>query len=119
VLREDHFKCPVCTKAFNVKDNELIRPSLLAQNILDNGIHLSDEEKALKISIADSIDKLHQLYNEYEKFKVNLDLECHEHFVEIRRQMDIHREHLMAKFDKIYIEMVEKTKTFEAVSETK
>jgi hypothetical protein len=86
----------------------------MVQKILDNGRHLSEEEKALQSSIADSIDKLHQLYNEYEKYKVNLDLECHEHFVEIRRQMDIHREHLMARFDTIFIEMVEKTKVFEA-----
>jgi hypothetical protein len=42
-------------------------------------------------------------------------MEYHENFVEIRQQLDTRRERVSVKFDNIYIEMAEKTKTFEAV----
>ena len=45
--------------------------------------------------------------------KNKLDLECHNHFQEIRFQLDQHIEELKEKIDDIYMEMIEKTKEFE------
>jgi len=46
--------------------------------------------------------------------KTKLDFECHNNFQEIRRIIDEHREKLKLKIDEIYMEMIEKTKNFEA-----
>jgi hypothetical protein len=53
----------------------------------------------------------------YEQFTLNKpspELEVHEHFTEIRRNIDFHREKLKEKIDDIYMEMIEKTKKIEA-----
>jgi len=56
------------------------------------------------------------MYQEFKMGKVglHLDLECHNHFQEVRRQLDMHREKLKERVDDIYMEMIEKTKEFEA-----
>ena len=41
-------------------------------------------------------------------------MDVHEHFQEIRFQLDEHRETLKGKIDDIYMQMIDKTKTFEA-----
>ena len=51
--------------------------------------------------------------DEFTYNKTKLDLDCHEHFQEIRFQLDMHREKLKQKIDDIYMEMIEKTKEFE------
>ena len=51
---------------------------------------------------------------EFISSKNGLDLNCHNHFQEIRFQLDQHREELKEKIDNIYMEMIEKTKAYEA-----
>jgi hypothetical protein len=46
--------------------------------------------------------------------KSKLDLDVHNHFQEIRFKLDEHREELKQKIDDIYMEMIEKSKEFEA-----
>ena len=41
-------------------------------------------------------------------------MECHEHFQEMRFQIDLQREKLKEKIDDIYMEMIEKTKENES-----
>ena len=45
--------------------------------------------------------------------KNGLYLDCHDHFQEIRFQIDQHREKLKEKIDDIYMEMIDETKEFE------
>ncbi len=52
----------------------------------------------------------------FELFKRNkneLDFNCQNHFSELRRKLDLHRENLKEKIDDIYIEMIEATKEYE------
>jgi hypothetical protein len=46
--------------------------------------------------------------------KTSIDLNCHNHFQELRFQIDEHREELKAKIDKVALEMIDKTKQLEA-----
>jgi hypothetical protein len=55
-----------------------------------------------------------QMYEQFTLNKTKLDLDVHEHFQEIRFQLDQHREEFKVKIDDIYMEMIEKTKKFEA-----
>jgi hypothetical protein len=77
-------------------------------------VYLSDEEFALKKKIEDSIRMVFQMYEQFTLNKIKLDLDVHEHFQEIRFQLDETREELKVKIDDIYMEMIDKTKQFEA-----
>ena len=81
---------------------------------LDDQIYLSDEEIDLNKKIEDSIKLFFQMYEQFTLRKNYLDLECHNHFQKIRRQLDMHREKIKKKVDEIYMGMIQKTKDFEA-----
>ena len=51
--------------------------------------------------------------NQFEMNKISLDSDCHNHFQEIQRQIDLHREKLIEKIDIIYMEMIDGTKECE------
>jgi hypothetical protein len=55
------------------------------------------------------------MYEEFNLNKTRIDLDVHNHFQEIRFKLDEHREEFKVKIDDIYMEMIEKTKNFEAV----
>ena len=75
---------------------------------------MSEEEIILKQKIEESIRNVHEMCDELELNKISLDSDCHNHFQEIRRQIDLHREKLVEKIEKIYMEMINRTKECEA-----
>jgi hypothetical protein len=113
IVKQNGIKCAECKQDFEIKDNDF-KINNLVKNLLDEHVYLSDDEVSLKKQIEDSIRKLHQLYEQFTLNKTNRDLAIHEHFQEIRRNIDLHREELKVKIDDIYMEMIEKTKKFEA-----
>ena len=66
------------------------------------------------MKIQDSIRQFFQMYEQFTLNKTNRDLDVHEHFQEIRFKLDEHREELKQKIDHTYMEMIDKTKKFEA-----
>ena len=113
VVQHNKIKCGDCKKDFKVKDNEF-KTNNFVKKLLDEHICFSDEEISLKKQIQDSIRTFFQVYEEFCLNKTNRDLDVHNHFQEIRRNIDLHREKLKEKIDDIYMEMIEKTKKFEA-----
>ena len=113
VVKQNRIKCAKCKNAFQVKDNEFKAINILKEQ-LDELLYLSDEEVSLKKRAEDSIRQFFQMYEQFTLNKTTLDLNVHEHFQEIRFQLDEHREHLKVKIDDIYMEMIEKTKNFES-----
>ena len=75
---------------------------------------LNEEEKSLKQKIEESIKLFYKMYSKFSLSKTKFDLDCHNHFQEIRFQLDLHREKLKEKIDDIYMEMINRTKEFEA-----
>ena len=110
--------CEPCGDEFVAK-NIQIKANKLATLHLNAEHHLSDEEKMLKNDIDNLIAEFQQLYDQLKREKTQLGINCHEHFVEIRRQIDIHREELKEKIDQIALEMIEKTKEQEEVFKQK
>ncbi len=98
---------------FEIKGNEFLSIEILKEQ-LDELLYLSDEEFSLKNKIEESIQTFFQMYEQFTLNKTTLDLDVHEHFQEIRFQLDEHREVLKQKIDDIYMEMIQKTKKFEA-----
>ena len=64
--------------------------------------------------IEESIQLFYEMYEKFSLSKTKLDLECHNHFQEIRFQLDMHREKLKEKIDDIYMKMIQNTKGYEA-----
>jgi hypothetical protein len=114
VIKENRIKCIECKQDFEVKGNDFKTVDLV-KKLLDELVYLSDEEFSLKKLLEDSFGKIFQMFEKFTLNKTKLDLDVHEHFQEIRFQLDEHRENLKQKIDDIYIEMIEKTKKFESL----
>jgi hypothetical protein len=106
-------KCGECKQEFQVKDNDFKTIEILKKQ-LDDHVYLSDEEFELKKQIEDSIRTFFQMFEQFSLNKTTLDLDVHNHFTEIRFKLDEHREQLKQKIDQIYLEMIDKSKKFEA-----
>jgi hypothetical protein len=111
--KQNSIKCIECKQDFEVKDNDFKTINSVKKQ-LDDHVYLSDEEFSLKKQIEDSIRQFFQLYEQFTLDKTNLDLDVHNNFQEIRFQLDEHREKLKEKIDDIYMEMIDKTRKFEA-----
>jgi hypothetical protein len=114
VTKENRIKCGECKQDFQVKNNEFQSIKILKKQI-DDFLFLSDEEFSLKKQIEGSIRKFFQLYEQFTLDKTKLDLDVHNHFQEIRRNIDLHREKLKETIDDIYMETIQQTKKFEVV----
>ena len=112
IIKENKIKCAKCNEDFEVRDN-VFETNKIIQQQLDDGVYLSEEEFNLRQNVNESIRVFYQIYEEFTLSKNKLDLECHNHFQEIRFQLDLHREKLKDKIDHIYMEMIDKTKEFE------
>jgi hypothetical protein len=113
IVKQNRIKCAECKQDFRVKDNEFKSNEIIKKQ-LDDLLFLSDEEIDLKKKIQDLIQTFFQIYEQFTLNKTNLDLDVHEHLQEIRFQLDEHREKLKERIDDIYMEMIDKTKQFEA-----
>ena len=112
-VNQNRIQCVKCKQEFELINNDF-KSIQFIQDQIDNKIYFSDEEINLKQRIEDSITSIHQMYEQFTLSKNTLDLDCHNHFQEIRFQIDEHREKLKKKIDDISMEMIDKTKEFEA-----
>ena len=113
VLKTNSIKCATCKISYNV--NELkFKPNKTIENLLSQGVHLSDEEKALKQQIEQEIDEFYKLCDELREKNALIEVEVYDHFVEVRRKIDIRREETKSRIDDIYMEMIDLAKQVEA-----
>ena len=113
VLKANKIQCVKCKQEFEVNGINF-KINKFAKQMLDEQKYFSDEEISLRQKIDESIRVFYQMYEDFILGKTKLDLDCHNHFQEVRFQLDEHREKLKEKIDDIYMEMIEKTKEFEA-----
>jgi hypothetical protein len=113
VLHDKCIKCATCKVTFDL-DTHTFVPNRILKNLLEKQFYLSDEEKFLKKSLENSLQDFFKLSEGYDQARNAIGLKAHEHFQEIRYQIDLHREKLIEKIDKIYLSMIEQTKNVEA-----
>jgi len=114
VLRHNKIKCKVCNQEFSVKDNDLIRENKLAKSLIEKEVYLDAEESSLKKSLKESIETFFILCEQFQQTKDSFELDFHNHFQEVRRKIDLQREELKEKIDKVALQMIEQTKIAEA-----
>ena len=112
VRKLNQIKCPTCNEAFSIKESNFTSNESI-ESLLKREAYLNENEKNMKRSVETSFQIQCQLHSEFKSNKVALDLECHEHFQEMRRTIDIHREEMKAKIDQVSLEMIAQTKEFE------
>jgi hypothetical protein len=113
VLHDKSIKCSTCKVTFNL-DTHTFVPNRLLKNLLEKQFYLSDEEKDLKKSLENSLQDFFKLSEGYHQAKNAIGLKAHEHFQEMRYQMDLHREKLIEKIDEVYLNMIAQNKNIEA-----
>jgi hypothetical protein len=109
VLKEKCIKCNRCKEVFPLNESDF-KSNRIVSNLLTKEIYLSDKEKNLKSTLE---AKLKVFYDRVEQLEQNKNVsvtESHNHFQEIRRKLDLQREELKEKIDKIYFEMIDETK---------
>jgi hypothetical protein len=114
VVKQNRIKCMKCKQEFSVENNEFKSNKTIKQ-FIDEQVYLSDEEITLKQRLEKSIKIFFQVYEEFTLSKNKLDMDCHNHFQEMRFQIDEHREKLKERIDEIALEMIDKTKKYEAM----
>ena len=102
-------KCVKCNQEFDIPQagfpaNEMVK------NILAKNFHLGEEEKTLYNSFQSILKQLKQLEEEVSQRPSDMELSNFEHFADIRRKIDSHREVLKTKIDVIALKMIEQTK---------
>ena len=108
VLKEKCIKCNKCNQIFPLNECDF-KSNEIVQNLLAKEIYLSDNEKKLKKSLETRLKLFYDLAEQLEQDENVAQMESHNHFQEIRRKLDLHREELKDKIDKIYLEMIDKT----------
>ena len=96
-------------------------PNYIVKNLIDDEDFLSLEEKCLREEIEESyasLDELNEHFQQLQETFQTFELEFHEHFQEIRRQIDIRREEVKInsinnKIEDVCLSMIDRTKVFE------
>ena len=92
----------------------MIRENKLAKSLIEKEVYLDAEESSLKKSLKESIETFFTLCEQFQQTKDSFELDFHNHFQEVRRKIDLQREELKDKIDKVALQMIEQTKKCEA-----
>jgi hypothetical protein len=114
VVKQKKIKCAECKQDFKIKTNEFKSNKILKQ-LIESQSYLNEEETRLKQTLEDSTRKLFRLFGEFMQSKNSLFSDVHNRFQEIRYEIDEHREVLKQKIDEISLDMIERTKKYEAL----
>jgi hypothetical protein len=118
-LKENRITCKICKQEFHVKNDDFKSNNLVAKQIEDE-IYLTEHEKNLKQQVEDSYQVILHLSEQLHEAKLSIDLKCFEHFQEIRRLIDLHREESMLnnenisdELSNVSLDMIDKTDKME------
>ena len=111
--KDGRITCVECKETFVVKNMDS-KVNRWAKRILETEGHLSPEEKSAKSEMQKILNEFQQLYNKLQQEHALFELGSHDHFAEIKRQIDLQREELKEKIDQIYFDMINKVEQHEA-----
>jgi hypothetical protein len=112
VVKNNEITCKLCNNKCAVNGAEF-EPNKAVQHLIDNENFLSDDEKNLKKVINDLFKAIQCQMDTFVSTKNKLDVECYDHFAEVRRQIEMHREKLKSQIDDIANDMCNKVDEFE------
>jgi hypothetical protein len=113
VLKNNSIKCKLCEEVFEVKNNEMIRPNKALQKLIQKELFLTASEKVEKKGLEKSLKKFSKLNEQLQESKNIFELDCYNHFQEIRRKIEVQREELKDQIDKLSFAMIDELKAIE------
>ena len=113
VQKLNKIKCSKCGQEFEVNGIEF-KSFKAFQKLLDDQVYLTNEEISLKQKTEESLRMFYANYEQLTLNKIKLDYDIYNHFQELRFQIDEHREELKQKIDDIALNMIERTRKYEA-----
>ena len=114
VLATSKIECKKFHIAYSVKESASIKPNKALANLLKQGMHLSCEEKSLKLNTEQALSELNSICEEFREKSNLLDVEVCDYLVELRRKIEIRREEAKERIDALFMEITDLTKQVEA-----
>ena len=105
-------ECQFCKEEFDLPSKGFTENTRLKM-IIEKSAHLSTEEKDLKKGIESNALVYERLVKELEQKEKEFEVMRYEHFAEIRRSIDLRREALKEKVDRIAADMIQQAKILE------
>ena len=106
-------KCEPCGIEHNLNEVTCM-PNKAMEKMLSQGVHLSDEEKSFRQKLEESLADLHFFGDELRAKHSLLEVAIYDHFVELRRQLDLRSEEAKLQIDTIHMEMIEASNKVQA-----
>ena len=111
-FNNNQIQCPICKKVSYVP-NDGFTLNVITQRIIDTDAYLNQEEKLLKTHFKASLAELKELFDELEIKQSEIDTIRHNHFAELQKKIELTRDSLKLKIEKISLKMIELTKKSE------
>jgi len=112
-IKTKTLKCVPCDIEHNLNEITCM-PNKTIEKMLSQGVHLSDEEKSFRQKLEESLADLHFFGDELRAKHSLLEVAIYDHFVELRRQLDLRSEEAKLQIDTIHMEMIEASKKMQA-----
>ena len=112
--KNGYIKCKKCRREFFIPENGF-PPNESVKSILEKELNLNDGEKAIKKSIQESIHQLDAIQNQLKLKYSDLEVISHDHFKDIRHKIELERDTIKAKIDKLALKIIEEANEKESV----
>jgi len=94
--------CPMCKKVSYIPKNGF-NEHLLTKRIVETNAYLSQDEKLLKNNFDVTFIEFNELFNELQLKESELEAIQREHFAELQKKLELTRDSLKYKIDKIVV----------------
>ena len=94
--------CPICNKVSYIP-KEGFSVHTLTKRIVETNAYLTSDEKLLKNNFDVGFIEFEELYNELQLKESELDTTQREHFAELQKRLELTRDSLKYKIDKIVV----------------
>ena len=123
-VTEGKITCTRCSKEFRVSNKEQFKvPHQMLQDDLNNELYLNEHEKEAKKSFHSVLGQFEQKFETLIVKARSYEAKNHDHFAELRRQIDIQGDFLTRdtteKIKEVWLNLIEKTKEAQAAFDQK
>jgi hypothetical protein len=99
--QNNQMMCPICNKVSYMPKDGVFSENLLTRRLIDTNVYLTPEEKLVKNHFETCFNEFAELFTELELKETELEACQRDHFVELQKKLDLTRDSLKLKIDKI------------------
>ena len=99
--------CQFCKKKFDIPKDGFPENKMI-KSLIEKEIHLSDEEKALKVGFSKCFNDMDRLLNDFKTKTAQIQAIQLDHFANLRKSIDVRRDSLIQKINQLSEETIKK-----------